>query len=446
MKVEVECCVCNKKELVYESRAKKYSTCSLKCMGLSFRKEPEFKCYTCGKLIHVQLKRIKRLINEEHITCSMECAKKVKSDLYTGRNNPNTKHKMLDDNFFKEVKSEQKAYLLGWIASDGHISKTGEIIIQVHEKDEQCMIDLSKVVSDELTIVHYPKKKQVAFRMCSKTMVNDVCELLKIKPGKKSDVVQFPELENDFLKWAFLRGYFDGDGCVSSISDTHNSPRSSIVSNSINMLKYIETFCKIPCNLNEKNNSIEWSGNNCLDFLHKLYFNSSMRLIRKYNLYEDISTWVPSVSYSKYFKNECFKYSKTRLDAIAPSKTRASDSGYDLTVLEKVKSFGEVGLYDTGIKVTPNFGLYFDLVPRSSIIKTGYMLANSVGIIDRTYLGNIMVPLIKIDKNAPDLELPNKIVQLIPRPIIHVEFEELPEEELGATSRGSGGFGSTGKN
>ena len=52
------------------------------------------------------------------------------------------------------------------------------------------------------------------------------------------------------------------------------------------------------------------------------------------------------------------------------------------------------------------------LVPRSSISKTGYMLANSVGVIDRTYTGNVLVPLIKVDKSMPDLILPARVVQL----------------------------------
>ena len=100
-------------------------------------------------------------------------------------------------------------------------------------------------------------------------------------------------------------------------------------------------------------------------------------------------------------------------------------------------------LYDTGIKVQPAFGWYFDLVPRSSISKTGYMLANSIGVIDRTYVGPVLVPLRKVDPHAPDLELPARLVQIIPRPIVHIQWEEV--EALDETARGAGGFGSTGQ-
>jgi dUTP pyrophosphatase len=69
------------------------------------------------------------------------------------------------------------------------------------------------------------------------------------------------------------------------------------------------------------------------------------------------------------------------------------------------------------------------------------MQANSVGIIDQSYTGEIMVPLIKIDPDAPDLQLPAKIAQLVPRRWHGLHPVE-DETEL-ETMRGDGGFGST---
>jgi deoxyuridine 5'-triphosphate nucleotidohydrolase len=136
-----------------------------------------------------------------------------------------------------------------------------------------------------------------------------------------------------------------------------------------------------------------------------------------------------------------FKYTVLNPLATPPCRARHSDSGYDLSLITISKQMGVVTLYGTGISVQPPAGFYFDLVPRSSIIKTGYMLANSVGVIDQSYTGEIMVPLIKIDPNAPDIELPCKVVQLIPRRwygLIPVQDNQTNE-----TLRGNGGFGST---
>jgi len=129
-------------------------------------------------------------------------------------------------------------------------------------------------------------------------------------------------------------------------------------------------------------------------------------------------------------------------DAKLPSKERVSDSGYDLTLLYEKSRTNNVILYGTGLVVEPPTGWYFDLVPRSSIIKRGYLLANSVGVIDRSYRGELLVPLIKVDPDSPDLELPARIAQLIPRPIVHFD---VVENGVTTSHRGVGGFGSTGE-
>lgn len=142
-------------------------------------------------------------------------------------------------------------------------------------------------------------------------------------------------------------------------------------------------------------------------------------------------------------KSPKFFFSMTREDAEEPFKARISDSGFDLTLLDVKKSIGSIDLYSTGIKAYPAYGWYFMLVPRSSIIKSGYMLANNCGIIDRSYTGEILVPLVKVDEDAPDLELPCRLVQLIPQPIIDFDFQ-YTDDDLDS-SRGEKGFGSSGR-
>ena len=71
------------------------------------------------------------------------------------------------------------------------------------------------------------------------------------------------------------------------------------------------------------------------------------------------------------------------------------------------------------------------------------MLANNIGIIDSSYTGTIIVALVKIDPVALDIELPCKLVQLIPRKLILMEAVEV--DSLEDTERGSNGFGSSGR-
>ena len=131
-------------------------------------------------------------------------------------------------------------------------------------------------------------------------------------------------------------------------------------------------------------------------------------------------------------------------NAIIPSRAGKYEVGFDLTIIEKIKDISSnTAMYDSYVSVQPPDGVYFEIVPRSSISKTGYILTNSVGIIDPSYRGTIKVVLTKIDNNAPELELPNKRFQLIPRTFFSNVFTVEILHTLSDTERGSGGFGST---
>lgn len=399
-------------------------------------------CKQCQKEI-----KVKPSYKEEtkNICCSKRCMYLFRSKVYLGKNNPNKKYKF-DISMFKNVDNETKAYFLGWIASDGNINNS-TVRISIHKKD----IVILQQIKDKLNIdvpLKFYKTNMVDLVLNSKELVNDICKLLDINPGKKSHTVGFPALDKQY-QLAFIRGYFDGDGTIRDIAHSKagslsRPPDCSIVSNSQRMLKSIIDICP---GGNVVKDCLSYCGNNCLDFLGKIYYNATIALPRKYDLYLSISTWVPAVSYSKYFNTPHFKFNKTNHAAVSPFKKNISDSGYDLTLIslkEKIKFVDKnVYIYDTGIKIQPNFGYYFDVVARSSLYKQGYMLANGFGVIDRTYIGPILIPLVKIDEKVKDLSLPGRYVQIIPRHIVHFELEEV--EELSTTDRGESGFGSTGR-
>ena len=127
--------------------------------------------------------------------------------------------------------------------------------------------------------------------------------------------------------------------------------------------------------------------------------------------------------------------------AVVPSLGTPYSSGYDLTLISIDKKFTDnVTLYDTGVSVEPPTGYYTEIYARSSLSKSGHMIANSVGIIDSDYRGTLKVALWK-DPSAPELELPFKGCQLIIRKRERMLTEVV--RELSTTSRGDGGFGST---
>ena len=140
------------------------------------------------------------------------------------------------------------------------------------------------------------------------------------------------------------------------------------------------------------------------------------------------------------------RFKKCDPNAVIPTKAYPSDTGYDLTLIRVSKDMSIPGfeqkiiMYDTGIAVCPPDGYYTEVVPRSSLSKTGYMLANSVGIIDASYRGSIKV-VVTGDNSLDDLSLPFKGFQLVLRKLEEVEVVEV--DDLDDTVRGDGGFGST---
>lgn len=364
------------------------------------------------------------------------CFQCFKHEYSSGHNAPNSKYNY-DNNLFKKINCEEKAYILGLIASDGHIDKSlSRISIALHKQDEEILRRVRDYICKEIPI-GICKNKMRVFKIHSREMAKDIARWLKIHGGKKSHTVQFPDIDESLMRH-FIRGYFDGDGSIPR--NLNKYPTCSIGSNSSDILSVLETKYMAK---KAGNTSVYWSGNKCLDFLGLLYDNSSISMARKRNRYYDICCWVPGLGGSGNNGSlPELKWVKSKEDAVPPKKHLPSDSGYDLTIIDIVKDMGDTKLYGTGIKVDMGFGWYGMIAPRSSISKTGYILSNSVGIIDRSYNGEILVALTKIDDSKPDIELPCRIAQLIPMPVCHFQFIEV--DSLDETFRGDGGFGSSG--
>lgn len=433
-----------------ELQSLNFSECSHKLVTVACSYNLSDKCRKIYKAGYRDL--VAAAKNHEDKICCFNCSRMIKASHISkgmGRTNPNTKYHKLDDSFLKDIDTKEKAYVLGWIASDGSISKKG-ITISIVDKEELGFIrdiicpDLPLKVKFYTTLSSLFETSTWVLSISSKQMALDAARHLGINLGKKSDIVNFPHNISDNFKWDFIRGVFEGDGHVSRAYGA-SQPKCDISSNSSLLRNSIEEFTKIPCSNSDKTNRIYWSGVNCLDFLAKIYEGTTaeVRLRRKYERFLDWSNWVPSL------KGRCksplhIKFARTSEVAVTPSKLRASDVGYDLTILSVWKKYGNVTIYETGIKMLPDFGWYLMMAPRSSISKTGYMLANSIGVLDRSYVGTIKVPLIKVDPDAPDLELPCKMVQVIPCLGVHAQIIEVDSEELSDTSRNSLGFGSSG--
>lgn len=136
-----------------------------------------------------------------------------------------------------------------------------------------------------------------------------------------------------------------------------------------------------------------------------------------------------------------------RLDADLPVPACAyvGDAGVDLraTCDLELAPF-ERALVPCGIAVAIPLGCAGLVVPRSGLaIKHGISLVNAPGLIDSNYRGEIKAILVNLDPREPfEIKRGDRIAQLAIMRVAEAVFE--PCEDLPATDRGTGGFGSSG--
>ncbi|WP_436659865.1 dUTP diphosphatase [Acinetobacter sp. P1(2025)] len=144
-------------------------------------------------------------------------------------------------------------------------------------------------------------------------------------------------------------------------------------------------------------------------------------------------------------------------NAIIPKYAHESDAGLDVTATSK--SYDDAGniSYGTGLALSIPAGYAAFLMPRSSISKKNLALANSIGLIDSGYRGEVFFkfkPVASISPknegdaveyiyNENEYEVGERIGQILILPIPKINFVEV--DDLDSSDRGEGGFGSTGK-
>jgi dUTP pyrophosphatase len=138
------------------------------------------------------------------------------------------------------------------------------------------------------------------------------------------------------------------------------------------------------------------------------------------------------------------KFKKLTTTAITPTRGSPNSAGLDLYAdADVLVSSGASVMLGTGIAIeipTGNVGLVFI---RSSVGKSGVSLANSVGVIDSDYRGEIKLLLVYTAGNGGHyIRKGQAIAQLVVIPVLPVELVQV--DALSPTERGDGGFGSTG--
>lgn len=149
------------------------------------------------------------------------------------------KHHILNENFFEDIDSEEKSYILGLLYADGYINSNG-FGITLKEDDKELLEKISTIIYGKIILgyrpsktysqkLKYVSKPQYRLEVTSYKMKKDLISHGCIP--KKSFFITFPNFIDINQYRHFVRGYFDGDGCLTIPQKNPNNVTFTITSN-----------------------------------------------------------------------------------------------------------------------------------------------------------------------------------------------------------------------
>jgi len=221
--------------------------------------------------------------------------------------------KKVNEDFFK-IWSPKMAYVLGFIYADGAVedcrdsSRTCYLVLSNNDLD--LLSDISKAMSAEKSVqIKQPRltkfkgkeywcKTSYVVRIGNKKIYEDLIQL-GLCP-RKSLVIQLPELPEQFFSY-FLRGYFDGDGCINIEKTKKNRMNIIFTSGSKIFIEQLASKIQSACPILKSSIS---NGNGAF----QLRYNWKNALIVADYMYRDIKT----TPYLKYKYNKYIDYMSVR--------------------------------------------------------------------------------------------------------------------------------------
>ncbi len=318
--------------------------------------------------------------------------------------------------YFNEIDSEMKAYILGLVVFNVKKINDQDVIVQV---SSDC--SLPKCIEAELQMFASDIDRDSFI-----VKLNDIKQHIDVTKVNLSEFIK--ENKKEYIT-AFFKAYYEKYGNLNNEDYICN-----ITAYSKDDLVVFAEFFGIPYKLDVLFNlhQLIYTGVNIVDLLGMIYKNNyDVRI--KNNLYTQFMQLLNH-------QRPILRYTKIVDDAVTPVKSNFSDVGYDLSIIgiSKVLNSSTI-LYKTGIKLDIPIGYYVEIVPRSSLSKSGYILANSIGIIDCSYKGELLIALCKLGNE--EIEFPFRCCQLIMRRQLFPDMIEV--DTVGDSKRHDGGFGST---
>lgn len=216
-----------------------------------------------------------------------------------------------DKDFFNKIDTEEKAYWLGFIYADGYIvynekSRNYEVSIELSSKDKEHLKKFNKSINGNIEVVDSEREcfgkmfTASSIRLYSKEMTTDLMNNKIVQNKTHSGIYpNILELE-EHLIIHFIRGFFDGDGCITISNKKHGYIRMDFTSINECILKDIRNYLFEKYNIKSSIHEEKIVGiskeiryrlcfygkYNTFNFGNLMYNDSNIFLDRKYNLFK----------------------------------------------------------------------------------------------------------------------------------------------------------------
>lgn len=226
----------------------------------------------------------------------------------------------LNQDYFNKIDNIGKAYFLGLIYADGCISNNS-LRISLQEEDKDILYKFGECINSNKPIIRihnpivkgfstnkqYVRKDQFLLVITSNRLKESLYKLGVT--SKKSLTIKFPTFLSDMYIWHFIRGYYDGDGCL--YIGSKNKVRVTFACNEV-FGQELSNFLRI----NNINNTLcKHSSNNCfyvtitgrlnvIDLCDKMYLNGELYIGRKKEKYEECKSKTKTIRYNGSWRKE----------------------------------------------------------------------------------------------------------------------------------------------
>ena len=239
--------------------------------------------------------------------------------------------------YFKKIDNEEKAYILGYITADGYIgSNERTLCFNINKQDIDFIKKFDKAINANSNICKSSTPNCIKVNYCSKEIVNDLSKYGIVR--NKTKTVNIPNLDEHLIRH-FLRGYIDGDGCVSKRTVTITIGSEKMYSS---LMKILSEHSKGKIySVKGKNNNyytIQLCRRNS-DVIKWIYEDCKIYLDRKYNSYVQNWKYYTEKTRSNRIKNLWSKTVNETFNAKSLAFTAMALDNANKTY--KLKGFGE---------------------------------------------------------------------------------------------------------